>query len=732
MRPRIEKLVNSVKAMTQMTFARQDGNVQWLFLSPGQRKYWRKVGNGSNTSVVAAPLLWIGRNFPEAPPALWQKMPDSGEEELVTGKGEQGGDHLMLELLERPNQYYAGAVFWMATVMDWHLSGNGYWIKVRDRGGRPIELWWTPSGMIEPKGDEKTFIDHYEYRVGGETIELDPENIVHFRYGIDPENPRKGKSPLSALLQEVFTDAEAADFTAALLSNMGVPGLVISPANKDSSPSLADVEATKEYLHESHTGERRGEPLVMSGPTSVTQFGFNPQQLQLREARRIPEERVSAVLGVPAIVAGLGAGLDRSTFANYAEAREAAYQDNIIPAQRLLAEDVRFQLLPDFQPDDYRSFRFGFDLSGVRVLQEDRTDLVSRMDVGVKGGWVRVSEARRVLDLEVDDSDEIYLRPVAVVEIPAGEAVPQPVPQLSPGSPAGPALPPGTEETPDQVEPGQEPPTSQRKQKRTVHRPNRLQSRLAHALNRDRYVLSQAFAGELETSFISLGISCAETYMHMTNPAQAHLAHRSNGSTKIISPETLAQMIVTTLSASFSDVLRKQYEKHVLRVLEQTIKTIEDVAQFGMGVTDQMQASILESAGKRIGLIDIEQVTKDTIFHAIDEGNTLGHNPRDIARTIREEVPAGRFINAGPAYRAQLISRTETNWAMNTSAISAYRESDQVSMCLAMDGSDDPECAARDGQEYTFDEAEVELSEEHPNGTLTFAPIVSDSIGVPA
>ena len=298
-----------VKQLTQMVFGRSSGH-RWMFLTPGQRKYWRKVGDGSASSVVMAPLLWIGRNFPEAPPALWQKDPNSAEEERVTGMGEQGGDHLMLELLERPNPYYAGSVFWMATVIDWHISGDGYWIKIRDRGGRPRELWWTPSPMMTPKGDEKEFISYYEYKVGGQTFEIPPSEVVHFRYGLDPENPRKGKSPLSSLLQEVFADQEASDFTAALLGNMGVPGVVISPS-KDASPSPADVDATKEWFKEAFTGDRRGEPLVMSGATNVDQFGFNPQQMQLRDIRRIPEERVSAVLGVPAIVAGLGAGLDR-------------------------------------------------------------------------------------------------------------------------------------------------------------------------------------------------------------------------------------------------------------------------------------------------------------------------------------------------------------------------------------------------------------------------------------
>jgi hypothetical protein len=148
-----------------------------------------------------------------------------------------------------------------------------------------------------------------------------PEDVIHFRFGVDPDNIRLGLSPLASVLREVFTDDEGANFTSTLLRNMGVPGLLVAPSSDDAQPSDEDVKATKSYLSAMFTGDRRGEPLVMSAPTKIEQFGFSPEQLNLRELRRIPEERVSACLGVPAIVAGLGAGLDRSTYCLPADAR---------------------------------------------------------------------------------------------------------------------------------------------------------------------------------------------------------------------------------------------------------------------------------------------------------------------------------------------------------------------------------------------------------------------------
>lgn len=402
--------VKQAQALTAMVFRRYANTFWGRGVLPRSRfDFLSEVGDGTGSSTVMAPLLWILRTFPEAPPALYQQE-EGGEEKQVH-------KHPVLELMQRPNPFYTGPLLWMATLADYNVDGNGYWLKLRNRIGIVKQLWWAPTWSMCPKGDETTFITHYEYTVNGQILELRPEDVIHFRFGMDGDDPRRGFSPLKSVLREVFTDDEAANFTAALLKNMGVPGLMVSPEG-DTQPSAEDVIAVKAYLKGAFTGDNRGDPLVMSGATKVQQFGFSPEQLLLRELRRIPEERVSGVLGVPAIVAGLGAGLERSTFTNMGEAREMAYESNIIPSQRLLAEDVRFGLLAEFV-DDVFSWRFGFDLSKVRVLQEDLYRQALRLDIGVRGGWVQRAEARRPLGLVVSESDAVYLVPLNTAEVPA-------------------------------------------------------------------------------------------------------------------------------------------------------------------------------------------------------------------------------------------------------------------------------------------------------------------------
>lgn len=419
-----------------------------LFFLPSSKLDWSKVGDGTGSSTVMAPLLWIVNTFPEAPPALYQQL-DNGQEKQVFR-------HPLLRLLDEPNPFYAGTMLWMATLIDWNVDGNAYWIKLRDGTGAVKQLWWAPHWTIAPRGDENNYITHYVYAPNGvpgqlssaygqsfdppDSTRLDVEDVIHFRFGLDANDSRLGYSPLKSVLREVYTDDEAANMTASLLRNMGVPGLVVSPKSGSITPEQA--QTAKDALIDMFTGDRRGEPWVNIGPTDVQQFGFSPQDLTLRDLRRVPEERVSAVLRVPAIVAGLGAGLDRSTFTNYSEAREAAYEQNIIPSQRTLGEAVRFQLLRDFEPDPHE-WRFGFDLKKVRVLlpaeDQRRRSFIAEFNGGVA---TRATTMRNLgYEPDPDGADDVFLQPLHSVLVPAGEVFVNPA-EASSRAPASDSTPP--------------------------------------------------------------------------------------------------------------------------------------------------------------------------------------------------------------------------------------------------------------------------------------------------
>lgn len=424
----------------------------------GVERIATRVGDGSGTSIVEACLNWVCRQFPEAPPAQWTMKPDKTRELIE--------DSPMVGLLNSPNfdpkigrSWYGGELLWMATLASFEVDGNAYWYKVRNKFRAPIALWYLPHWLVEPRWpqDGSAFISHYDYRPFGQAVAIDPRDIVHFRWGIDPENYRKGYSQLKGVLQEILTDEEAAAFTATLLINFGMPGVVISPEGEDASVGEDEAEQVKTKFMEKFGGRRRGEPLVMRTPSKLEQFGFSPEQLSLAALRDLPEERVTAALGIPAAVVGFGSGLQEAhTNATYRELREQGWESKLIPLGRILGGVIKDQLAPDFIPEaQLKRTVFGFDLSKVRALQDDENKKAERWGKLVEARIAMVSEARAAFDLDVKKEHQIFLEKISITPVgPGAPELPAPPPTPAPG-----ALPPG--DRPALPAPAPQPPKSE-------------------------------------------------------------------------------------------------------------------------------------------------------------------------------------------------------------------------------------------------------------------------------
>lgn len=407
----------------------------WSFLLNRTRfDYRAEVGDPATNSIVGAVVGWIARNFPEAPVRIVKE----GTTEIAYMPAATGPGY-MLRLLERPNAYYSGVAQWMATIVDF-IRGDAYWLKVRSRNRRVVQLWWLPRWMMEPAWDEndpRSFITHYVYTVDGIGYRIERDDVVHFRNGINERNPRKGVDMLASLFREIFTDDEAANFTASLMRNLGVPGVIIAPANTQTGTfaKLTDTEGIKQKFRDTFGGDKRGEPMVLTGPTDVKVLSFNPQQMDLKALRRIPEERVSAVLGVPAGVAQLGAGLDRNTFTNYGEANVAAYTQGIIPRHRLFAAELEVQLLSEFVNLDREALDVWFDWTKVAAMQFAIAELWKRLEGPATKGLMTRARYKKLIGEPVadDGSDDVYIVPNNFVMVgPGGNSPPRTAAQQIP------------------------------------------------------------------------------------------------------------------------------------------------------------------------------------------------------------------------------------------------------------------------------------------------------------
>lgn len=381
-----------------------------------------------NTAVMAC-MLWVCRTFPEAPLLVKALQPDGEEKEVPR--------HALAQKVRRPNPYYSGMLLWQATLLSFNWNGNAYWRKIRNSVGQVLELYYEPHWNMRPVRDNgNEYISKYQIWRDREWQNVDIKDVVHFRYGIDPRNDMLGMSPLASALREAYTDNEAARYASVMFRNLGTPGMIVTPKSADDDLSQS-ADRLKAELKALTTGDNRGDPLVYSLPLDLQMPSNDPSKMDTRGNRKITEERISALLGVPAIVAGLGAGLDRSTFANMAEAREAAYEGNIIPTQAMFADELDIQLLPDFGNGDTE--RTDWDYSKVRVLQDDENKKAQRWAILFNAGLAKRSEAKADMGLPYDDLvDDVYKTDLATLRV----SMPTPPPTQQDDIGAGATTPP--------------------------------------------------------------------------------------------------------------------------------------------------------------------------------------------------------------------------------------------------------------------------------------------------
>lgn len=410
------------KALTEMMHGNGGGRFFWGWrdsgadvLLPGTKfDYAKEVGDMLGSNVITAPVAWMMRTFPEAPPLVERR---EGEQWHIVE------DHTLTQKFRNPNDFQSGEELLMSTVLDF-VFGEAFWLKIRNATGRVVQLWWVPRQQMEPRwpDDGKTFISHYEYGPqGSKKIDIDVADVVHFRFGNDPRNPRRGFSPLAALVRDVFTDDQAANFSAAILRNLGVIGIIISP--KAGVVPKDALDEVKKYLMQQFAGDKRGEPLALGAPTDVNLLTYNLSGFDVGPIRDVAEERVCAALGIPAAVVGFGTGLQQTKVgATMKEMRQLAWTGGVIPLQRIMAAKLTHALLPEFQTGS-EVFRVRFDASQVRALWEDANEKHDRIRKDVQAGILTVAEAQRLLGYPVDDERDVYLQPVNLIQLQDGQLV---------------------------------------------------------------------------------------------------------------------------------------------------------------------------------------------------------------------------------------------------------------------------------------------------------------------
>jgi hypothetical protein len=250
---------------------------------------------------------------------------------------------------------------------------------------------------------------------------------------------------------------------------------------------------------------------------------------------------------------------------------------------------------------------------------------------------------------------------------------------------------------------------------------------LAKVLHKQEKTAIKSWEPSLTRSFVSFGKRIAERFSQTA--VRRGAKYYRDGELKDNPPPVwddiaVESMVVAWANRDFS-VIANSYGGQYLDVARSTFEALDTIMGLGVNMTDYMQSAILKTAGKRMGLLDLHQQTKDAMFKALEEARAEGLGANAMADIIARTVAAGPWTT--PEIRAQVIARTETKYAQNYSSLEAMRSNDNVTDVLVFDaqlGPTDEECELLNGQTVGLEDAMRLMESEHPNGTRSFAPVV--------
>jgi hypothetical protein len=228
-------------------------------------------------------------------------------------------------------------------------------------------------------------------------------------------------------MREVYTDDQAANFTAAILKNMGVIGVIIAP--EVGTLKQEAVDKLKDDFQQKFTGDKRGSAMVVGGPMKAQVLQYNLSGFDVAPVRDIAEERVCAALGNPRRRHRIRTGLQQTKVgATMREMVKLAWQGGIEPNQQSMADELDRSLLNEFQKRDLafpRALRHVTGRGAHRVADRENR---SRHQAG-RSNIIKYGQAQRELGYPVD---------AAVKDKYQRELMPQPSPKPEPATPPNP------------------------------------------------------------------------------------------------------------------------------------------------------------------------------------------------------------------------------------------------------------------------------------------------------
>ncbi|MFH1230013.1 MAG: phage portal protein [Planctomycetota bacterium] len=370
---------------------------------------WQKyLENYSLHPWVHSSIAAIARNIAKCPFKLMQWKGD---------KGIEVKDHLLINLLEKPNPFYSGYDLKEGISINLSLAGNCFTAKEYNKrkpapSDIPKELFILQSGKTVVVPGKTTPVIRYEY--GKKPIEYQPFEMIHFKFW-NPLSDSEGLSPLSPLVNTLITDYYAIAYNKNFFKKGGKVSGVFTTEKSLSDDSF---ERIKRQIETEYSGpDNFHKQLFLDNGLEYTPTTQSQKDSEFIEGRKQGCSEILGVIGTPPGILGI---LEYTNYSNMEEQKKTFVNELIMALSEKMAATLTVQLCYPIDENLY----FEPDYKFIKAMAENEEKRTT-MDVAlVTNGIETINEVRARRGLPAVPWGYTWNRPFNLY--PADEVKPEP------------------------------------------------------------------------------------------------------------------------------------------------------------------------------------------------------------------------------------------------------------------------------------------------------------------
>ena len=296
--------------------------------------------------------------------------------------------HPILDLLYSPNPSQTKKEFidqWQHNKL---LAGENFIWKVRSAGGIVVEMYnLRPDKMIVIY-DTEGGVKGYEFRVSDTKVtSFIPEDIIHDK-NTNPSDPRRGYSPVKSASSRVQTEEYATAYQRDFFKKNARPDAILKVKDYIKEGTKEDII---EKWENKYMGTGKGSKLaILEAGLEYQQVAVSQREMDYIESLKSTRDDILVAFQVPKPIVAI---TDQVNYANAKTASEIFLRETILPEVLTVLEVLNERLV-------YPDFDVRLQLDYVDFIAEDRELALKEYEKGLTLGYLTINEVRMREGLE--------------------------------------------------------------------------------------------------------------------------------------------------------------------------------------------------------------------------------------------------------------------------------------------------------------------------------------------